>query len=93
MEGLPRDVGASIRGQKNHRPGKVLRYLDSAERDVFLELGKERTVVGMHRGVHGAGSDCVHPNVLGSHVLSRRPRLAHAGRTSTSNSQLPLRPG
>jgi hypothetical protein len=50
-------------------------------------------VVGMHRGVHGAGSDCVHPNVLGSHVLSRRPRLAHAGRTSTSNSQLPLRPG
>jgi hypothetical protein len=53
MEGLAGDVGTGIGGQKNHRPGKVLRYLDPAERDVFLELEKERTVVGVHRGVHG----------------------------------------
>ena len=55
MEGLAGDVGTGIGGQKDHRPGKVLRYLDPAERNVFLELEKERTVVGMHRGVHGAG--------------------------------------
>ena len=74
MEGLAGDVGTGTGGQKDHRPGKVLRYLDPAERDIFLELEKERTVVGMHRGVHGARSDGVHANVLRSHVLSRRPR-------------------
>jgi hypothetical protein len=74
MEGLPGDVGAGVRGQKNHGPGEVLRYLDPAERDVFLELEKERTMVGMHRGVHGAQSDRVHANVFRSYVLSRRPR-------------------
>ena len=67
MEGLARDVGTGTGGQKDHRPGKVLRYLDPAERDVFFELEKQRTVVGMHRGVHGARSDGVHSNVLRSY--------------------------
>jgi hypothetical protein len=45
MEGLAGDVAAGLRGEKNHCPGQVLRDLDPAERDVFLELEKEGTVV------------------------------------------------
>ncbi len=70
MEGLAGDVGTGIRGEKDHGPSEVLRYLDPAERDVFLELEKERTVVGMHWGIHGARSDGVHANFFRSHVLS-----------------------
>src|SRR5260221_6649563 len=97
------DVGTRVRGQKDHRPGKVLRYLDPAERDVFLELEKERTVVGMHRGVHGARSDGVHANVLRSHVLSRRPRkrmqgglrraIVHSAAVLVENGLRVIRPG
>jgi hypothetical protein len=72
MESLAGDVGARVRGQKNHSTGEVLRHLDPAERDVFLELEKERTVIGMHRGVHCTWSDGVHANVFWSRVLSRR---------------------
>ena len=54
MEGLAGDIAAGFRSQKDHGSGKVLWYLDPAERDVFLELEKEGAVAGMHRGVHGA---------------------------------------
>lgn len=70
MERLTGNVGAGIRGQEDDRAGEVFRDLDSAERDVFLELEEERAMVGVHWGVHGTRRDGVHTNVLRSHVLS-----------------------
>ena len=54
MEGLAGDVAAGLRGQKDHGPGKILRYLDPPEGDVLLELKKKCSMVGVHRGVDGA---------------------------------------
>ena len=46
---LTGNVGAGIRGQEDDRAREVFRDLDSAERDVFLELEEERAMVGVHQ--------------------------------------------